>query len=71
MLADEKYARAALTYLAEPADRWLAQAVIDVVAAEGAGTAAGGAPAGTGSQPRFPEPGGQSSPGGGRHRQAR
>jgi UDP-N-acetylglucosamine--N-acetylmuramyl-(pentapeptide) pyrophosphoryl-undecaprenol N-acetylglucosamine transferase len=55
------------------ADRWLAQAVIDVIAAEGAGTAAGpgGAPARTGSAPPFPEPGGQSSPGGGRHRQAR
>jgi DNA processing protein len=29
MLTDEKYARAALTYLAEPADRWLAQLVRD------------------------------------------
>ena len=46
------------------ADRWLAKAVIDVVAAERTGTATGdaGAPAGAGSQP---------SSGGGRHRQAR
>jgi UDP-N-acetylglucosamine--N-acetylmuramyl-(pentapeptide) pyrophosphoryl-undecaprenol N-acetylglucosamine transferase len=51
------------------ADRWLAQAVIDAVAAERSGTAAGDA--GAASQPPFPEPGGQSSPGGGRHRQAR
>jgi UDP-N-acetylglucosamine--N-acetylmuramyl-(pentapeptide) pyrophosphoryl-undecaprenol N-acetylglucosamine transferase len=53
------------------ADRWLARAVIDIVAAERAGTAGADAPAGAASQPPFPEPGGQSSPGGGRHRQAR
>src|SRR5579864_1023888 len=41
------------------ADRWLAKAVIDVVAAERAGTATGdgGAPAGAGSQPPLPAPG--------------
>ncbi len=54
------------------ADRWLAKAVIDVVAARRAGTAAGdaGALAGAGSQPPFTAPGGEPSPGG-RHRQAR
>src|SRR5579864_2368046 len=41
------------------ADRWLAKAVIDVVAAERAGTAAGqaGARPGAGSRPPFPAPG--------------
>jgi hypothetical protein len=55
------------------ADRWLAQAVIDVVAAERAGNAAGdaGALPGAGSQPPSTPPGGQPSSGGGRHRQAR
>jgi UDP-N-acetylglucosamine--N-acetylmuramyl-(pentapeptide) pyrophosphoryl-undecaprenol N-acetylglucosamine transferase len=55
------------------ADRWLAKAVIDIIGAERSGTAAGdaGAPAGDGSQPPFPVPGGQPSPGSGRHRQAR
>ena len=52
------------------ADRWLAQAVIDVVAAERAGKAAGPAGAPAGSQPPFTAPAGQPSPGG-RHRQAR
>ena len=40
------------------ADRWLAQAVIDVVAAERAGKAAGPAGAPAGSQPPYTEPGG-------------
>jgi UDP-N-acetylglucosamine--N-acetylmuramyl-(pentapeptide) pyrophosphoryl-undecaprenol N-acetylglucosamine transferase len=55
------------------ADRLLAKAVIDVVAAARAGTAAGGAGAapGAGSQPPSPAPGRQPSAGGGRHRQAR
>jgi UDP-N-acetylglucosamine--N-acetylmuramyl-(pentapeptide) pyrophosphoryl-undecaprenol N-acetylglucosamine transferase len=55
------------------ADRWLAKAVIDVVAASRSGTAAGdpGDLADDGSQPPFPAPGDQPSPGGGRHRQAR
>ncbi len=53
------------------ADRWLAKAVIDVVAAEQGGRAAGaaGAPAGAASQPPFPAPGDQPSSGG-RHWQA-
>jgi hypothetical protein len=56
------------------ADRWLAKAVIDVVAAERSGPAAGDA--GAGSAPPLPAPGGQPAPGaqsssGGRHRQAR
>jgi UDP-N-acetylglucosamine--N-acetylmuramyl-(pentapeptide) pyrophosphoryl-undecaprenol N-acetylglucosamine transferase len=55
------------------ADRWLAKAVIDVVAASRSGTAAsdGGAHAGAGSSPPLPAPGGQPSSGSGRHRQAR
>jgi hypothetical protein len=84
------------------ADRWLAKAVIEIVAAEKASRAAGGPGAGTGvgtavsqpphspqSQPPAParqpaaqqpgslftshaqRPGGQPSPGGGRHRHAR
>jgi UDP-N-acetylglucosamine--N-acetylmuramyl-(pentapeptide) pyrophosphoryl-undecaprenol N-acetylglucosamine transferase len=76
------------------ADRWLAKAVIEIVAAEkasrAAGAPAGGPGAGTGvSQPPAParqpaaqqpgspftphaqRPGGQPSPGGGRHRHAR
>ncbi len=55
------------------ADRWLAKAVIDVVAASRSGTAAGdgGAPAGAGTQPPLPAPGGQPWSGSGRHRQAR
>jgi len=55
------------------ADRWLAKAVIDVVAAARSGTAAGeaGVHAGAGSPPPSPAPGGQPSPGSGRHRQAR
>jgi UDP-N-acetylglucosamine--N-acetylmuramyl-(pentapeptide) pyrophosphoryl-undecaprenol N-acetylglucosamine transferase len=52
------------------ADRWLAQAVIDAVAAERSGRAAGAAGAHSGSRPPFTAPGGQPSPGG-RHRQAR
>jgi UDP-N-acetylglucosamine--N-acetylmuramyl-(pentapeptide) pyrophosphoryl-undecaprenol N-acetylglucosamine transferase len=51
------------------ADRWLAKAVIDVVAASRPGTAAGDA--GAGSAPPRPAPGGQPSSGSGRHRQAR
>ena len=64
---------AAATLGRKDADRWLARAVIDVVAAERAGTAAdgAGATAGAGGQPPFPAPGGAYSPGGGRHRQAR
>lgn len=55
------------------ADRWLAKAVIDVVAAARSGAAAGeaGVHAGAGSPPPSPAPGGQPSPGSGRHRQAR
>jgi DNA processing protein len=48
-LTDEKYARAALTYLAEPADRWLAQLLrehgaagaLDAIKAHGAAAANG------------------------------
>ena len=48
-LTDEKYARAALTYLAEPADRWLAQLIrehgaagaLDAIKADGAAAASG------------------------------
>jgi UDP-N-acetylglucosamine--N-acetylmuramyl-(pentapeptide) pyrophosphoryl-undecaprenol N-acetylglucosamine transferase len=56
------------------ADRWLAKAVIDVVAASRAAAAAGqagDAAAGPGIAPPLPAPGGQPSSGGGRHRQAR
>ena len=55
------------------ADRWLAKAVIDVVAAARSAAAAGeaGVHAGAGSPPPFPAPRGQPSSGSGRHRQAR
>jgi UDP-N-acetylglucosamine--N-acetylmuramyl-(pentapeptide) pyrophosphoryl-undecaprenol N-acetylglucosamine transferase len=64
---------AAATLGRRDADRWLAKAVIDVVAASRSGTAAGDAGdlADDGSQPPFPAPGDQPSPGPGRHRQAR